>query len=207
MMRRFTSAPNPCSRVRAYIVRSASWPACVVGTGADLQSSREIHIERRHSARDSSSPRQWRPGSTRPSRTSRAAARCRRARRRGQASASSDAVERARDLGDRRPVRAAAAARPRARAADIAGQRRRIIGHRLGRAGRVRRVGARDHAERDRRIVDGPRQRPDLIERGTERDQAVPRDAAVGGLQIRRRRTSPPVAESIRRCRTRAPAE
>ena len=98
------------------------------------------------------------------------------------ASASSDALN-ARATSGSTPCSSSRARHADPRAADIAGQRRRVIGHRLGRAGRVRRVGARDHAERDRRIVDGPRQRPDLIERGTERNQAVPRDAAVGWLE------------------------
>ena len=69
-------------------------------------------------------------------------------------------------------------------AADVAGQRRRVVGHRLGRARRVGRIGAGDH-----RRAPAPRrrtvrvERADLIERRRERDQAVARHAAVGRLQ------------------------
>ena len=45
---------------------------------------------------------------------------------------------------------------------------------------------------------------PDLVERGGEGDDAVARDAAVGGLHARRRRRTRPAAGSSRRCRCRA---
>ena len=67
--------------------------------------------------------------------------------------------------------------------AHIARERRAVIGDRFGRAGRVRRIGARDDAERNRRVRHRARERPDLIERRPVRDEPVARHAAVGRLQ------------------------
>ena len=51
------------------------------------------------------------------------------------------------------------------------------------RAGRVARVVSGDDAEERRHVARRSRERTDLIERGSERDQAVARHAAVGRLQ------------------------
>ena len=55
---------------------------------------------------------------------------------------------------------------------------------RLGRpdAGRVAGVGAGDHAQRERAVAHGARERADLVERARERHGAVARDRAVGRL-------------------------
>src|SRR4030067_331117 len=49
--------------------------------------------------------------------------------------------------------------------------------------GRVERIVAGDHLEHEGGVLDGPCHRSDLIERRRERDDAVPRHPAVGGLQ------------------------
>ncbi len=59
--------------------------------------------------------------------------------------------------------------------------------------------------EQQRRVGDGARQRPALVERRRERDHAVARDRSVGRLQARRSRTARRAGGSIPRCRSRSP--
>ena len=58
-----------------------------------------------------------------------------------------------------------------------------VVGARFLRRRRIEGIGAREHGQRNRRVVGGARHRPNLIERGRKRDQPVARDAAVGRLQ------------------------
>ena len=57
------------------------------------------------------------------------------------------------------------------------------VSDRVGERGRVQRVAARHDRIEARGVGDPPGDRTDLIERGSERDEPVARDAAVGGLQ------------------------
>ena len=58
-----------------------------------------------------------------------------------------------------------------------------VVPPRLVKAGRVHRILARDHREQQGGVPDAPRERPDRVERGRERDQPVPADQPVGRLE------------------------
>ena len=60
---------------------------------------------------------------------------------------------------------------------------RRDVGHRRVRRGRVGGVVAGHRGEHVGGVLDGARERPDLVERRAEGEQAVARDAAVGRLE------------------------
>src|SRR2546426_8009905 len=53
---------------------------------------------------------------------------------------------------------------------------RSVVGHRRREARRVARVRAGDRPEHERRVRDVPRERADVVERGTERDEPEARD-------------------------------
>ena len=221
MMRRFTSAPKPCV-ARAARTSRVERP---VRVGA-----RESRSARRRSARGSSSPRRSRRGSRPGSRTSRAAARRRRASRRAPRSASS-AASNARDTSASTPSSSSARGTPIRRPRDVAGQRGRVVRHRLRRARRVRGSAPAITPSTSAASCAVRVERADLIERRGERDQAVARHAAVGRLQPddaaqrrrladrsagvgaerqrrhARRRPRPPSRRSIRRECDRAPTD
>ena len=169
MMRRFTSAPKPARRVSAYI-------SCT--SGGRRRAGRS---GRRRSGPGSRRPRTARSGSRRPGRARRAAASSRRPRRRAS--------------GTARPCFSNSAATPGSTPAPELVARHReaqalqvgALGQhdRLGQAdvGRVARVVAGDDAGQQRDVAHGVRERPDLVERRGEGDDAVARHGAVRRLQ------------------------
>ena len=62
------------------------------------------------------------------------------------------------------------------------GNRRRVVGHRPPRRRLIVHILAGDLAQQEGGAAHVLRERPDLVERAGERDHAIPRDAAVGGL-------------------------
>ena len=180
MMRRLTSAPNPCARVRRVHAR-AGRRAC---RPASDRGARESRSARRRSAPGSSSLRRWRPGSRPESRRRHAAGRCRPGSRRAPRARRAPAVNAAATSAST-PLLSIKRARARRSAAPRTSPVSAALKSGTGsrRARRVRRIGAGDHRQRERGIADGPGQRTDLIERRGERQQPVARDAAVGRLQ------------------------
>ncbi len=138
----------------------------------------------------------------------RAAGRRRRPRAPRAASASSAALERAAHVSSSTPVaRTSSRGHADPQPVDVAGQRGRDSRAPARRA-QVASRGSRPAitASSSAASRHGPRERPDLIERRGEGDQAVARHAAVGRLQADDAAEAPPAAGSIRRCRSRARA-
>ena len=199
MMRRFTSAPNPASRVRVVHLAERS-PRVRRRAQAVAHAVVAREVRARFGRGD-----QVVDGDR--------AAGCAAARRRRTVapSRSSDA-QRSRRTPRARPDRRRSSSR-RARHADpqaLARRRSSAADERRARRARPR-VASRGSAplidlETERGIRDRSRERADLIERRRERDEAVARDAAVRRLHARRCRRARPAGESIRRCPIRARA-
>ena len=81
-----------------------------------------------------------------------------------------------------RAGRAACHGAPPAASSSEDGRAARVAGHRLGRRGRVAIVATGDRVEQRRRVAGVAGERPDLVERAGERDDAVAADPAVGRL-------------------------
>ena len=133
-----------------------------------------------------------------------AAARRRAARPRARASCS--APRSAPSCPARRPAPEARAARRRAGRSRSPASPCSNAGTATGGAGGVVRVAAAQGGADERGVLDAARERPDLVERGGERDEAVAADAAVGRLEADDAAEARPAAGSSRRCRCRARA-
>ena len=170
MMRRLTSAPKPCSRVRVYIVSRSS--AAHAQAVADAVVAGEVG--RRLGRRDQV------VGGERVRRVRERDVVDR--RRRARARASSVSLERREHAG----LDALARAAPRARRGGCrAGRSRSAARPAPGRPSDVESHGSSpDHrAEQQRRVGHVARERARLVERGGEGDHPVARDRAVGRLE------------------------
>ena len=191
MMRRLTSAPKPAVRVAVIIspVRRRVDPQAVAHAVVAGEVARRLG---RGDQVVGATGRRWRPAPT-PRRPWRRPPRARRRPRRTRAATSGAMPSPMSSLT--RPMR-----RPSTPSVEDVDERRRRLGDRRG----VQRVVAGDDLEQQRGVGDRGGERPDLVERRGEGDEAVARHERRTWASRRPRRTAPPAGGSSRRCRSRA---